>query len=118
MSGPGHRRLRTRATAAVVAGLISCRSLQQADPVSWTDVREQTSCEALNPAYCTGAYGFALTKDGIYQVGPAPDGIQVNAAITDSERNQLSADVASLSGDLTTARCDSAGTVPGVSDAV
>jgi len=106
------------ATAALGLGACGGQNPGAAD-AAWVQVAERTSCEALNPSYCAGLYGFTVTSDGRYVVGPADDGAQAVGSISGAERAQLSADAAlvvgSLGGGL---QCDGAGSVPGVSDAV
>ncbi len=86
----------------------------------WLQVKEQTSCEALVPAFCVGTYGFSIQNDGRYTVGPAPNGVSLPGALSGSEWTQISADVAALDANLPGKQeCDeSARTVPGVGDRV
>jgi hypothetical protein len=73
----------------------------------------------MNPSFCAGAHGFTVTSDGRYTVGPADSGAQIGGSISDPERVQLSADAAQVAVGLGGGRqCDTAGSVPGVSDTV
>ncbi len=106
--------------AASAAGLAACGSPDPAgSDASWTQVAEKTSCEAMNPVWCRGTYGFTVTPDGHYVVGPADDGTRIEGSISDSERTRLSADVAQVAGRLGgSPQCDGPGSVPGVGDEV
>jgi hypothetical protein len=86
----------------------------------WVQVKEQTTCEALAPAHCVGAFGFTVQNDGRFTVGPADDGSTLNGALSDPERTQISSDVALVVGaDLTgSPQCDPATAVAGISDEV
>ena len=105
---------------ASAAGFAGCGAANPvaSDP-SWTQVAEKTSCEAMNPVWCRGIYGFTLTPDGHYVVGPADDGTRIEGTISDSERTRLSGDVAHVAGRLAgTPQCGGPGGVPGVGDEV
>ncbi|HXK10929.1 MAG TPA: hypothetical protein VMT70_14870 [Vicinamibacteria bacterium] len=105
---------------AVALGLWACRGQNPGAPdPSWIRVAERTSCEALNPSYCAGTYGFTVTSDGRYVVGPAENGVQVGGSLSEAELARLSADAARVAGGLGGGQqCDTAGTVPGVGDTV
>ena len=80
-------------------------------------VAEHTSCEALRPQYCVGAFGFTVQSDGRFTVGPADNGATVTGSITSSELMHLLADAAPVSASLTDRPlCDAAPTIPGVTD--
>jgi hypothetical protein len=82
-------------------------------------VAEHTTCEALNPRLCTGAFGFTVQSDGNFIVGPADDGATVTGSITESERAQLANDAARVSASLTTTpACDPTFAIAGVSDRI
>jgi hypothetical protein len=105
---------------AVALGLAACGMQDPAGPdASWTQVTERTACEAMNPSFCAGTYGFTVMSDGRYTVGPADNGTQVGGSISDSAHARLSADAARVAGGLGgSQQCDTAGSVPGVGDAV
>jgi hypothetical protein len=86
---------------------------------SWMQVTEQTSCEDLVPSYCRGLYGFTVSSDGRYTVGPATSGAQISGSLTDSERSQISADASLVAGRVSGSKeCDATGAVTGVGDFV
>ena len=98
--------------------LAACGSPSAPDS-SWVQVSEHTTCEALAPQYCTGAFGFSVRSDGRFTVGPSESGTTLTGSITDPERVLISADAAQLSTSLTTTpTCDPAPTPPGVGDRV
>jgi hypothetical protein len=86
----------------------------------WLEVKEETSCEALVPAFCVGTYGFTVHNDGRFTVGPAPNGASLTGTLSASEWTQFSAEVAAVATNLPGKQeCDeSPRTVPGVSDRV
>ncbi|MFI5184413.1 MAG: hypothetical protein ACHQNV_08445 [Vicinamibacteria bacterium] len=103
-------------TAAL--GMAACGSPSAPD-ASWVQVAEHTACEAMNPQYCTGAFGFTVASDGRYTVGPADGGAAVSGSITSAERAQLSSDAALVSASLTSnPTCDPGPRIPGVGDRV
>ncbi len=107
--------------AAIAAvGLSACRSGNPAGPRdSWSKVTERTACEAMNPPYCVGSYGFTVTSEGRYTVGPADSGVEVSGTLSDAERSRISADADKVASALAGGpQCDAAGAVPGVSDTV
>jgi hypothetical protein len=57
----------------------ACGGPTSPDP-DWLEVKEQTSCEALVPAFCVGTYGFTVHDDGRFTVGPAPNGVSLTGA--------------------------------------
>ncbi len=115
------RVVRSSALLALIAsGLVACGSASPATPdTPWIRVSEKTSCETMNPRECRGVYGFAVTPDGHYVVGPADDGTTVAGPITDSDRARLSGDVALVAGRLgRSPECGGAPSVPGGGDEV
>ena len=114
------RAARVTAAAAIGLGLAACGSGNPGGPdVTWVQVTETTACEALVPAFCVGVYGFTVTSDGRYTVGPASDGTTLQGALTDAERARISADAAPLAASPGGAEvCDSTGSVPGVGDSI
>jgi hypothetical protein len=108
---------------AAAASLLVLFACGMTDPVGpnggWVQVKEQTTCEALAPAYCVGAFGFTVQNDGRFTVGPAEDGSTLNGALSESERAQLSSDAALVGADLAgSPQCDPGTAVAGVSDEV
>jgi hypothetical protein len=112
------RLMRRFALAAAGAALVGCGSPSAPDP-AWAQVTEHTSCEALLRQYCAGAYGFSVQSDGRFTVGPAENGASLTGALTESERMQVSTDVAQVSSNLAASpQCDPAHSIPGSSDQV
>lgn len=87
---------------------------------SWSEVSEQTACEALNPAQCVGVYGFHVMPDGTYQAGPSPGGQTAQGSITSLELQMLDNDIRQLSqADLnSTLVCQSGSVIAGIQDKV
>src|SRR5215472_3654506 len=48
-----------------------------------------TSCEAVAPAYCQGAFGFYVSTTGEWRAGPDPDGRSTAGRLTQAERSRL-----------------------------
>ena len=48
-------------------------------------VSEQSFCEAMNPTFCTGAFGFAVDSQGNFTAGPSRAGKVVQGKITSDE---------------------------------
>jgi hypothetical protein len=48
-----------------------------------------TSCEAMVPAYCQGAFGFRVSATGEWRAGPSPDGRSSAGRLTRAERAHL-----------------------------
>jgi hypothetical protein len=107
-------------SATVAAVLTACGTQNPGGPdLAWTQVHEQTSCEALKPNYCTGLYGFTVTSDGRYTVGPSANAVQIDGTLSESERIALSSAAATVAGGAgKNSACDPDGTVPGVGDFV
>jgi hypothetical protein len=82
---------------------------------SWVQVREQTACEAMNPQYCVGRYGFTVHNDGTFLVGPADSGVTMSGGLSAAELAQISSDAGALSSsNLRGApECDSGRIIPG-----
>ena len=85
----------------------------------WTRISEQTSCEVLNPAYCSGLYGFAIDKTGAFTAGPSPGGEVVQGKITVDELSALSAAANNYLMSVTQqASCQLNPAFPGVGDII
>src|SRR2546427_743063 len=63
----------------------------------WAQVKTERSCEALNPVYCLGLYGFTVRRDGGFTAGPSDQGVVVSGAVSADELGRLSSDVSALS---------------------
>ena len=99
-------------------GFAGCNGTASPD-VTWTEVSEHTACEALNPRFCVGAYGFTVRSDGSYTVGPGSAGETLAGSLTGDERARLSADAMAATVSITEqTSCDPAATVAGVADRV
>ena len=99
-------------------GFAGCSGTDSPD-VTWTEVSERTGCEALNPQFCVGAYGFTVRSDGSYTVGPAGGGETLTGSVTGDERTRLSADAVAAAASITEqTSCDRTALVPGVADRV
>jgi hypothetical protein len=46
----------------------------------WTIV-VKTTCEAMSPAYCQGAYGFEIASDGAFTAGPSASGRRIEGRL-------------------------------------
>jgi len=108
------------AVAAAAGALSACGSESPGGPdVTWVQVTERTACEALPSPFCVGVYGFTVTSDGRYTVGPADDGTRLEGSLTDEERIRISSDAAQLAASLgVDEMCDASGTVAGVGDSI
>lgn len=104
----------------LAVSLAACGSGNPAGPGdSWSRVTERTACEAMNPSFCVGNYGFTVTSGGSYTVGPSDGGAEVTAMLSDAERTRISADADQVASALGgSSQCDATGSVPGVSDSV
>ena len=118
--GPCHDARVRPAVLTFALGLAACGSGNPGGPdTTWVQLTEKTACEALVPAYCVGLYGFTVTSDGRYTVGPNDAGAKLEGSLTDKERALIASDADALAANLGGAEvCDSSGTVPGVGDSV
>ena len=104
--------------ACAALAMSACGSPSTPD-ATWLQVAEHTTCEALSPQYCLGAFGFTVQSHGRFTVGPADSGATIAGSLTNLERTQLSSDAARVSASLATSpTCDAAPAVPGVGDRV
>jgi hypothetical protein len=53
-------------------------------------------CEAMNPAYCKGAFGFHIAEDGTFRVGPGPSGETATGRLNADETHALSTSLARI----------------------
>jgi hypothetical protein len=88
-------------------------------PASWLEVREQTTCEAMQDDYCVGRRGFTIRNDGAFTVGPSDRGTTANGQIRATELKRLQELLAEVSSSLAvqSKTCRSGG-LPGVKDQV
>jgi hypothetical protein len=78
-----------------------------------------TTCEAMVPAYCQGAFGFRLSATGAWQAGPSPDGRLSAGRLTRLEQSRLEAAVDQVLNrrPTSTEQCPSRPTsIPGVTE--
>lgn len=104
--------------ASATIAMTACASPSAPDG-SWLQVSEQTTCEALLPTDCVGIYGFSVSSDGQYTVGPAESGQSLTGRLSEAEQSALSADAAAVAAHLgDPPECESGPIVAGVSDRV
>lgn len=108
-----------------LAGILlfnACGGSSSNSSAQWKNVYEQTGCEAANPSFCSGTYGFTVDNTGNYTAGPAPSGAVAKGTITADELNSLSvAANAFLSSTTSAATCFLGGDgpiIPGSGDGV
>ena len=106
----------------MVSGLLlgGCASSSPSTPDSaWLQVKGQTTCEAIVPNYCLGAFGFSVGSDGRFFVGSPDGGANRTGGVTDAERARIDADVAQVQANLAAGpECEVTHTIPGISDRV
>lgn len=89
---------------------------------AWQSLSEVTTCEAMRPDYCLGAYGFRIRTDGAFEAGYLP-GVTAHTATQgrleqadlDAVKNAL-ADAAARAASWKTTDADKL--IPGMSDKV
>jgi hypothetical protein len=87
--------------------------------MTWAKITAKASCEALNPTYCLGTYGFSVAHDGSYTIGPNAVGQSISGQITAAELATLTAqgdDVVALINAAPNTACPAV-VVPGSSSA-
>jgi hypothetical protein len=92
-----------------------------ATSLQWQQVGEQTTCEAANPAICSGRYGFTVDNQGNFVVGPNPQAKTVKGALTTAEFNQLKSLLNVMTADINgnpNQVCQAMATTPGYSDVI
>jgi hypothetical protein len=101
---PGLHRRRTLASALVLccalttilaAGCSPSASGVSLDrgvgrPVPWDSIGETAACEAMNPQYCRGAFGFVIDPGGGWRAGPTPTHSVRSGALQQEELTALS----------------------------
>ncbi len=89
---------------------------------TWAKITSNRSCEAVNPPYCRGLYGFSIAHDGSYLIGPNAVGQSISGQITAAELDTLTAQgdavVALINAAPNTVCPGPAIIVPGVSSAI
>lgn len=79
-----------------------------------------TSCEAMVPDYCRGKFGFRVTSDGAWQVGPGPGGRSLAGHLREAERLALQSATARVLDSIPTSsvECHVRPAIPGVGESV
>ena len=79
-----------------------------------------TSCEAMVPDYCRGKFGFRVTSDGAWQVGPEPGGRSLAGHLREAERRALQSATARVLDSIPTSyvECHVRPAIPGVGESV
>jgi hypothetical protein len=54
----------------------------------WTIV-VKTTCEAMSPGYCLGAYGFEITSEGAFTAGPSASGRRIEGRLDPASLTNL-----------------------------
>jgi hypothetical protein len=85
----------------------------------WLEVREQTTCEAMQDDYCLGRFGFTIRQDGTFMAGPSARGRKVEGRIARHELRRLRELIGRLSWGLSSGEkiCEP-GALPGIRDQV
>lgn len=112
----------TLLVATVVAQLetMAARAAAPSEPfAAWLEVREQTTCEAMQDDYCLGRYGFTIEHSGIFIAGPSGGGSKVQGQIELSKLRRLRELIGQVSSSLPNSkRICSRGGLPGIKDQV
>ncbi len=89
-------------------------------PGAWDGITEQSTCEAVEPNFCLGQFGFFIDFNGQFIAGGNGGSKQIRGNLTDTEFSALNAAAndfaASVTGQSST--CGHAQLIPGVSDAI
>ena len=80
-------------------------------------IRVDTTCEAMAPDACLGAYGFRIAETGAYVAGPSPDGRARNGQAAESQLFML-ARRALADPAKSAAACPALGPIPGTRETV
>ena len=85
----------------------------------WTIV-VKTTCEAMLPAYCQGAYGFEIASEGAFTVGPSAAGRRLNGVLDSASLTNLARAVEQVLADPDAREtpCGVIRAIPGVSETV
>jgi hypothetical protein len=94
--------------------------VQAALPTRTLIVTVSTSCEAMVPAYCQGRFGFRITDDGAFDVGPEPNGRSVSGHLRDAERRALRSAAAQMLAGISalSVECNIRPEIPGVGETI
>jgi len=87
----------------------------------WTQVESRTACEAMNPRYCVGIYGFVVNDHGHFIIGPNPTGKTLEGELTTDEFAQLKAHADALATDVAadpTGKCEAGRRMMGTADVI
>jgi hypothetical protein len=98
-----------------------CGVVQAALPTRTLIVTVSTSCEAMVPAYCQGRFGFRVTGDGAFLVGPEPNGRSVSGHLRDAESRALRSAAAQVLAGVSASlsvECNIRPEIPGVGESV
>ena len=104
----------------VLSEPLAIRAVTSGGPSAlWLEVREQTTCEAMQDDYCLGRYGFAVRYDGSFIAGPSGQGSTIEGRIKPQERQRLRKLVGQVSSSLSSESktCRTEG-LPGIKDQV
>ena len=106
--------------AACAISLRYCGGVEAAQRDPALTVTVSTSCEAMVAAYCRGRFGFRVTADGAFLVGPEPNGRSVSGHLRDAEIRALASTAAQvLAGvDALSVECHIRPELPGVGESV
>jgi hypothetical protein len=79
-----------------------------------------TSCEAMVAAYCRGRFGFRVTADGVFLVGPEPNGRSISGHLRDAESRALRSAAAQVLAGINalSVECHIRPELPGVGESV
>jgi hypothetical protein len=105
---------------ASLSELMAVRAAAPSVPsASWENVREQTTCEAMQDDYCLGRYGFTIKHSGTFIAGPSGRGSKVEDQIKLQELRRLRELIDRVSTGLSSAKktCEP-GALPGIKDQV
>jgi hypothetical protein len=94
---------------------IKCRSPQTS---SWNSVREHATCEALNPMFCKGAYGFNVDNTGAFTCGPNQAGQVTHGQILANELSELSTQAQAVNLTSNQSVCQPSERLPGSDDTI
>ena len=89
-------------------------------PTAMESVSVTTTCEAMPPALCQGAFGFQISANGEWRAGPSPEGRTSTGRLAESEWSHLqaAAERALQSGASETKECKPRPRLPGVMETV
>jgi hypothetical protein len=86
---------------------------------TWLQVREQTTCEAMQDDHCLGRYGFTVEASGRFIAGPSDRGSKVEGTIEPAELQRIASLAGRFSPQLGPGQKNcSLRTLPGIRDQV